>query len=227
MDKDRKDIIKKIEKLMAIANDSAASDQEIQLSAFKANKLMIQYKISEYELLGESEDKNVLKKLLDTKSMGYCHWILRVLAKHFRCKTFYIGKINTNNCTFGFYGLEDDLKIIMPIAEALVKYLDNKIKDLKECYVYDTDFRKFKRSYLSGFADGLDSILNQALLEMKINEKYEIAVIGVPVIVQEYYEKNINHKKSSTNDTSYEGYELGKKDGRRYDVKQNNLLDIN
>ena len=111
MDKDRKDIIKKIEKLMAIANDSAASDQEIQLSAFKANKLMIQYKISEYELLGESEDKNVLKKLLDTKSMGYCHWILRVLAKHFRCKTFYIGKINTNNCTFGFYGLEDDLKI--------------------------------------------------------------------------------------------------------------------
>ncbi len=226
MDKDRKDIIRKIEKLMAIASDPAASDQEIQLSAFKVNKLMIQYKIDEYELLGETKNKNVLSKTLDIKSTGYCHWVLRVLAKHFRCRTYYRGKINANNCTFGFYGLEDDLKIIMPIAEALVKYLDNNLKDLKECYIYDIDFRKFKRSYFSGFADGLDSILNQALLEMKIDEKYEVAIIGVPAIVEDYFEKNIRHVKSSTSDTSEEGYELGNRDGRRYDIKQNNLLDI-
>lgn len=47
--------------------------------------------VDEYELLGETKDKNVLSKMLDIKSTGYCHWVLRVLAKHFRCKTFYRG----------------------------------------------------------------------------------------------------------------------------------------
>lgn len=57
-------------------------------------------------------------------------------------------------------------------------------------------------------------------------KKYEVAVIGVPTIVEDYFEKNIRHTKSSTSDTSQEGYELGNSDGRRYDIKQNNLLDI-
>ncbi|MCI9092969.1 MAG: hypothetical protein HFF36_04150 [Coprobacillus sp.] len=48
----------------------------------------------------------------------------------------------------------------------------------------------------------------------------------MPTIVEDYFEKNIRHTKSSTSDTSQEGYELGNSDGRRYDIKQNNLLDI-
>lgn len=225
MDRERKNIMNKIKKLMAIANDPGASDQEIQLSTLKANKLMIQHKINEYELFGETKDKNVIREVLDIRSTGYCVWVLNVLADHFRCKAFFIGKINTNQCRFGFCGLKDDLNIIIPIAEALMKYLDKKIKDLKKNYAIDEDFRIFKRSYLDGFSKGLEDVLNRALLEMKIEEKYEVAVIDVPMIVQDYYEKHINLIKSKISGTSFEAYELEKSDGKRYDVRQSDLLE--
>ena len=227
MDRERKNIMNKIKKLMAIASDPGASDQEVQLSTLKAKKLMIQHKINEYELFGETKDENVIREVLDIRSTGYCIWVLKTLAKHFRCKAFYIGKINTNQCRFGFYGLKDDLNIIIPIAEALLKYLDKKIKDLKKDYAVCGDFRVFKRSYLEGFAKGLEDVLNRALLEMKIEEKYEVAVLDVPMIVQDYYEKHINHKKSTISWTSFEVYELGKSDGKRYDVRQSDLLEAN
>ena len=60
---------------------------------------------------------------------------------------------------------------------------------------------------------------------MKIEEKYEVAVIDVPMIVQDYYEKHINLIKSKISGTSFEAYELGKSDGKRYDVRQSDLLE--
>lgn len=97
------DIIRKIKKLIAIAEDSSASDQEIQLAAYRARKLMLQHHIEEYELYDMydmQENKDVVQIVLQRKSSGYSHWVLRVLSEAFRCKTSYKGKINTNQCSF-------------------------------------------------------------------------------------------------------------------------------
>lgn len=86
---EKEDALRKIKKLMAIADDESASDQEIQLAALRANKLMIQYKIDRYELYGNQEQKVVKSVMLNEKSSGYFHWVLRSLVKSFSCMTSY------------------------------------------------------------------------------------------------------------------------------------------
>lgn len=211
--------LRKIEKMMAIAEDPTASDQEIQLASYRARKLMIEYKISEFELYGNQEQKNVQTIYLQGRSSGYFAWVLKVLVKSFRCKTSYVGKVNTNNCKFVLWGLPDDIQLCLPIAEGLLFYLNNMMRDLQKCYIGMEDFRIFKREYYRGFATGLSKSLEKAYLEMHVDKKYEVAIIGVPAIVEETYESNVTKVKPKFSvQKSADGYILGKKHGTEYDV---------
>lgn len=221
----KEDVIQKIKKLMAIANDPSASDQEIQLSTYKAQKLMIQFKIEEYELFGKVENQEVMHIELDQTGSGYYIWVLNVLSKYFRCKSAYSGKINTNHCSFSIYGLKDDVEILFPIANAIIQYLNYNIKMLKECYIGEIDFRIYKRDYISGFSEGLKQGLNKSILEMNLDKKYEVMITEIPAQVEKMYVDNVKIVKCKFKKSqSPNAYELGKKHGVDYDINNANLI---
>lgn len=224
---EKDDVIRKIKKLMALAEDTSASDQEIQLAIYRANKLRIKYKIEEIDLFDKKGSlENVVSIQLEHTGIGYIHWVLNVLAKYFQCETSYAGKINGNNVKFYIVGLQSDVDVCVTVAEGMVYYLNSMLKDIQECYVGDIDFRIFKKDYCKGFANGLEQQLEQSLIGMNLHPKYELAVVGVPAVVEEWVNKNTTVTKSKSRyETNVEVYKLGNRHGLEYEVERADLLE--
>lgn len=223
----REEAIRKIKKMMAIASDPTASDQEIQLATYRANKLRIQYKLEDKDLFNKSTTaEDVISIPLKYRGSGYIHWVLRALVEHYQCQTSYRGMINRNHVEFYIIGLKEDVEFCKPIAEGLVYYLTHLLQDLKECYIGSDDFRIYKRMYLSGFADGLCNQLNQLRLEMHLEQKFEIAVLDVPVIVKDFVKNNVRQTTSNfVIGEGNDGYFLGQKHGREYELDRKDLIE--
>lgn len=224
---EKDDVIRKIKKLMALAEDTSASDQEIQLAIYRANKLRIKYKIEEIDLFDKKGSlENVVSIQLEHTGIGYIHWVLNVLAKYFQCETSYAGKINGNNAKFYIVGLQSDVDVCVTVAEGMVYYLNSMLKDIQKCYVGDVDFRIFKKDYCKGFANGLEQQLEQSLIGMNLHPKYELAVVGVPAVVEEWVNKNTTVTKSKSRyETNVEVYKLGNRHGLEYEVERADLLE--
>lgn len=224
---EKDDVIRKIKKLMALAEDTSASDQEIQLAIYRANKLRIKYKIEEIDLFDKKGSlENVVSIQLEHTGIGYIHWVLNVLAKYFQCETSYAGKINGNNVKFYIVGLQSDVDVCVTVAEGMVYYLNSMLKDIQECYVGDIDFRIFKKDYCKGFANCLEQQLEQSLIGMNLHPKYELAVVGVPAVVEEWVNKNTTVTKSKSRyETNVEVYKLGNRHGLEYEVERADLLE--
>ena len=201
MNKD--EVIRKIQRMMAIAQDPSASDQEIQLATYRANKLRIKYKIEEIDLFDrKASTQDITTYKLKQKASVYMIWAINHLVESFQCKSYYYGKINSNDVAFGIVGLKSDVELCIPVAEGLVYYLKSTVDDLQDCYIGYSDFRIYKRDYLSGFANGLKVALDKSLLEMDIDKKCELAVIDVPVVVKNWFDEKVNIKSSHHFDRS-------------------------
>ncbi len=224
MNKD--EVIRKIQRMMAIAQDPSASDQEIQLATYRANKLRIKYKIEEIDLFDrKASAQDITTYKLKQKASGYMIWAINHLVESFQCKSYYYGKINSNDATFGIVGLKSDVELCIPVVEGLVYYLKSTVDDLQDCYIGYSDFRIYKRDYLSGFANGLKAVLDKSLLEMNLDKKYELAVIDVPAVVKNWFDEKVNIKSSHHFDRSDPtAYDLGYEHGLEYNASRKDLL---
>lgn len=222
----KEEAIRKIKKLMAVAADSSASDQEIQLAVYRANKLRIQYKIQENDLYRTSlhDRKDVIITELKQNGCGYIHWVLKSLAQYYQCETGFKGRINSNNVRFFIIGLQEDVDMCLPVAQGLIYYLNSMLSDLKECYIGTKDFRIFKRDYLRGFSKGLSDQLQKSM--DGVDPKYALAVIGVPEVVKTWASDTLQYKKSKfVQDEDVSAWYLGQKHGIEYDITRLDLIE--
>ena len=210
------DVVRKIKKLLAIAEDPSASDQEIQLAAYRAEKLMFKYKLDRKDIIEkDNSSKNVEEYYFEKKYTAYLVWTLMSIAEYCQAQGFYNGKLNSK-AYLGIIGFKDDITLCKEIALPILDYMEDTLIDLRSCYIGEVDFRVFKRNWCEGFAQGIKTQLDKGFIELKEEEKFEVSIIDLHPVVKEYVEKNVITNTSHFKRNSNEGYELGIAMGSKY-----------
>lgn len=123
--------------------------------------------------------------------------------------------------------IEDETKNLKKYKGALENVLKesdclSEVDNSRICSLH----RIVKKDYCKGFANGLEQQLEQSLIEMNLHPKYELAVVGVPIVVKEWANKKIKVTKSKSRYvTNEEAYKLGNQHGLEYKVKRTDLLE--
>ena len=210
------DVVRKIKKLLAIAEDPSASDQEIQLAAYRAEKLMFKYKLDRKDIIEkDNSSKNVEKYYFEKKYTAYLVWTLMSIAEYCQTQGFYNGKLNSK-AYLGIIGFKDDITLCKEIALPILDYMEDTLIDLRSCYIGEVDFRVFKRNWCEGFASGIKTQLDKGFIELKEEEKFEVSIIDLHPTVKAYVENALISKTSHFKRNSNEGYELGIAMGSKY-----------
>lgn len=210
---EKNEAIERIKKLMAIAGDPSATDNEVQTAIAMADKLRIKFKIQEEEI-DSQEIKDVERVTIAEQTYGYYELPMAILAEHFRCETTRTGRVDRRNVSMFAYGMKEDIEFFVVVAKKMIEYFDRIIFGRSTPY----KSRKQKFSYLKGFASGLESALKKSIKELGLEKRYELAVIGVPSIVEAYTRNVAKTSRSKGWDLDYAAYSKGLEDGLRYQV---------
>lgn len=153
----KESIIGKIEKLLAIANDGAASEGEVQNALAMVQKLMAKHALEEGDLKFSKKTKPVIYTTVDVPRAyaWYQKQAMKLIADNFRVFVFY-GKSEKNY--YGIYGFEEDSLIAKQVMEFVGKNIEKHLR------IYVRDQRREvsqaeKNDWTRGFLGGLREVL--------------------------------------------------------------------
>ncbi len=149
-------VIQKIQKLLNLSKNSAATDAEAMSALSMAQKLMASHFI-EYSDLDEvqRDESNVISLKCEHKwDAGYRKPLASVMAENYRCKVYMLGN------SVMFIGVEEDAKIAKSAFEFAYKFIMRRSNQEYERYRANGYSGKgIVNSYAYGFIKGLKEIL--------------------------------------------------------------------
>lgn len=169
----------KIKALLSKTTDNGATQQEMESALKKANELMLQNFISEYEIKDfKIIEKCILKEVPIIKSGYDLKFFYSNLAKLFDCKYYY------NSKRVAFFAFEQDTEFCAYLYNVIVKTC---LKE-KEIYIKTDHFKQIRKmhhgktlsaSFIKGFQISVSNKMYQMYKERKRNlhETYGLMVI--------------------------------------------------
>ncbi|MCI9182011.1 MAG: DUF2786 domain-containing protein [Acholeplasmatales bacterium] len=226
----REEVLSKIQKMLLLATNKGATENEAYVAMQQAQKLAIQYGMSLDEISLE-EDKPKQEKIIEdyimnfTYSTVYNKQLIRIIANNFRCE---ILVAHGNRIVRAILvGSETDVAIAKEVVVSAYRFME---KRAKEHSVGDTWLsKKYMNSYRLGFLDGLQSKYKDNLSKLKEeypevvkqDEEYGLVVVK-PESLAEYmkpYDKKPSYKSSAQRNDAGRGtmaYSSGYQDGKGF-----------
>lgn len=229
-------IKEKIIKMLSIADDESASDNEVYVAVQKAQKLMTAYNISHKDIVIEKDKpKDIESYYFDKMNPKIYIPIMNVIANNFGCEMLY--RAYRQNAYFILYGHRKDIDIAVEIMNKVISYLKLRLNKYVKQYKKDfntqcevllgmcvakADSRVIKRSYCRGFSNGLSQKFEENLLEVKkeYGDETALMVMGVPSYVKQHVVDVVRPKsvKHTTIKVDAKAYTDGQSDGKQFNA---------
>lgn len=164
------EIIKKIEKLLALAEKNP-NENEAMAAALKAQELIAKYNV-QMEQIGNNKPSQKIVAEMHEGGKGY-KWryaLANIVARNFRCKTYVLGRDHVM-----FYGYENDAKAALATFSFLFK-VGNKLaaKFYHEYKKQGHSTRGVLNRYLAGFCKGISEVLDEQCTALMIVTPKEV-----------------------------------------------------
>lgn len=204
------EIIKKIEKLLALAEKNP-NENEAMAAAAKAQEMIAKYNI-DIANIGSSEKKPEIGTSTHTIPANYHYnrkWrydLALIISRNFRCKVYVLGRDHVV-----FYGFKNDTKAALSVFSFLFT-VGNKlaVKYYNEYKKSHWDTHGVLNMYLRGFCQGVADILD---------EQCQALMIVTPKEVEDAWVEKSKSFRGSVNASvkvngDREAYNNGRQDGR-------------
>lgn len=164
-------ILIKIQKLLLLSNDKAATESEAKSAALAAQKLLAKYNLDMDTVNVANDEKEIVETRVassEYKNYAWAPKLANVLSKNYCCKFWVITSRNTIT-SLVFYGFKGHTEV----AKSVFNYLFNVGNNLALAYCreYSKKYghsRGVYNSYVMGFLAGIKAILDEQCTALKI-----------------------------------------------------------
>lgn len=226
----REEVLSKIQKMLRLATNKGATENEAYVAMQQAQKLAIQYGLSLGDISVE-EDKPKQEKIIEdyiekfTFSNVYNKKLIYIVARNFRCEVLVS---HGDRLVRGvFVGSETNVAIAKEVVISAYCFMEKKAK---EHSVGDAWLSKrYMNSYRLGFLDGLESKYKDNLSKLKkeypeavkTDAEYGLVVVkpeSLAEYMEPYKKKPVYRSSAQRNDAgrSNASYSSGYQDGQGF-----------
>lgn len=210
-------IMVKIKKLLTLAQNEAATQDEAQHAMMKAQEMLAKYKLSMRDVQNSHLDEGKVTKKYTDVTFKKATWkgrLASIIADNFSCYNYY----STNGTQrVVFMGLEEDAETATSVFEYAVEFITGRVRQLRtKYYRLGESTRGLENDYAQGFIFGLSEKFRQQKEE---NQEWALVLVKPQMVVQAY--KSMKWSRHPVNvRAKFNGYDSawnqGKCDGQNF-----------
>lgn len=175
MSNERENIIEKIKKLLAHSVENGATEAEAIAFALKAQKLIAEYDIEEWELADDNKQEVIEHETERFYARKWSDYLAAIVASNFRCKSFNRRRVvkgsRRRKCYVVFVGYEFDAKAAAIVFDHLYEVGDRLGREWRKRIGHSMAYDNF----VFGFCDGVKTELEKQCQALMLVCPQEVA----------------------------------------------------
>lgn len=227
-------VMRRIAKLMAIAQDDRANPAEAASAASMAEKIMRKYQLEHADIIMNSlksgNDMGELDCVATAKTNGtkvvqvppWCSWIAVKVAKMNECGAK-IARTADGEAVVRFYGFKSDVQVAKYTFDYLVATVNRLCKAFLKTNEYKTGGRPVVNSYRHGVATGILNTMDECIRAKQAEVKQSTTGTSLMVVKAQAVAEHFGAMRTKAGRSSVrqgESFKQGVRDGRAVDVNR-------